>query len=249
MRLREALSRWPGPEVERFIDRHEPDYWLKCGYGPASTACHAHPILRSRRHPPLAFDVKSDAFRSLTELTLVTKDHPRLLALFAGACAAAGANITSAQISTTRDGLALDTLFLQQVFSDEEEVERAGKIARTIADILSGKRSIETLETLRKRLRPKTDAFSVPSDVILDNTASEELTVIEVHALDRPGLLFDLARGLSDLGLDIASAHIATFGEKAVDVFYVTGRDRKKVVSDEDKLTIRERLLGLLDAS
>ncbi|MFZ0569388.1 MAG: [protein-PII] uridylyltransferase [Rhodomicrobium sp.] len=248
VRLREALSRWPGPEVERFIDRHEPDYWLK--WDMDRQVQHAT-LIRSFEagDSPLAFDVKTDAFRSLTELTLVTKDHPRLLALFAGACAAAGANITSAQISTTRDGLALDTLYLQQVFSDEEEAERAGKIARTIANILSGKRSIETLETLRKRLRPKTDAFSVPSDVILDNTASEELTVIEVHALDRPGLLFDLARGLSDLGLDIASAHIATFGEKAVDVFYVTGRDRKKVVSDEDKLTIRERLLGLLDAS
>ena len=70
----------------------------------------------------------------------MTEDHPRLLALFSGACAAAGANITSAQISTTKDGIALDTLFLQRFFPEEEEIERAGKIARTIGDILSGKR-------------------------------------------------------------------------------------------------------------
>ena len=97
---------------------------------------------------------------------------------------------------------------------------------------------MDTLETLRKRVKPKTDAFTVPPDVILDNTASQELTVIEVQALDRPGLLFDLARGLSDLGLDISSAHIATFGEKAVDVFYVTcprqekGRQRRGQAHD-----------------
>ncbi len=247
VRLREALASWPDTEVERFSERHEPDYWLKTGVDRQMQ--HAT-LIRSFEagSSPVAFDVKTDAFRSLTELTLVTEDHPRLLALFAGACAAAGANIASAQISTTRDGLALDTLYLQRLFSDAEEAERAWKIARTIGDILSGKRSMDTLETLRKQLRPKTDAFTVPSDVILDNTASQELTVIEVHARDRPGLLFDLARGLSDLGLDIASAHIATFGEKAVDVFYVTGRDRKKVVSDDAKRIIRERLLGLLNA-
>ncbi len=72
--------------------------------------------------------------------------------------------------------------------------------------------------------------------------------MIEVHALDRPGLLFDLARGLSDLGLDISSAHIATFGEKAVDVFYVTDASKRKVVGDEAKRAIRESLLELLSA-
>ena len=61
-------------------------------------------------------------------------------------------------------------------------------------------------------------------------------------------LLFDLARGLSDLGLDIASAHIATFGEKAVDVFYVRDRFRKKLASGDAKRLIRKRLLALLDA-
>src|SRR5208283_1248496 len=122
--------------------RHEPDYWLRTDI--ERQVQHAN-LIRSfeASHPPVAFDVKSDAFRSLTELTLVTEDHPRLLALFAGACAAAGANIASAQISTTRDGLALDTLYLQRLFSDAEEAERAWKIARTIGDILSGKRSMD----------------------------------------------------------------------------------------------------------
>lgn len=85
-------------------------------------------------------------------------------------------------------------------------------------------------------------------DVILDNTASEEQTVIEIHAIDRPGLLFDLAREFGDLGLDISSAHIATFGEKAVDVFYVTDRTKKKLASREARMTVRERLCILLHA-
>ena len=112
---------------------------------------------------------------------------------------------------------------------------------------ITAKRAIETLETACTLQKSRLGAFSVTPDVIIDNTASQELTVIEVHALDRPGLLFALARGLSDLGLDIASAHIATFGEKAVDVFYVRNRSRKKVASGDFTQLIRERLLSFLD--
>jgi [protein-PII] uridylyltransferase len=243
VRFREAVPDWSAADAQRFVQRHETDYWLKTAID--AQLLHAN-LLRSfdGARPPVVFDVKSDEFRGLTELTLVTEDHPRLLALFAGACAAAGANITSAQISTTRDGIALDTLFLQRFYTDAEEIERAQKIARTIGDILSGKRSMDTLETVSKRVIPKTGAFTVVPDVILDNSASQEATVIEVHALDRPGLLFDLARSLSDLGLDIGSAHIATFGEKAVDVFYVTCGAKKKVASESDARVIRERLLA-----
>jgi [protein-PII] uridylyltransferase len=246
-RLRAALTDWPAAEVDRFVARHHPDYWLRTDI--ERQLQHAA-LIRSfeSERPPIAFAVKSDGFRALTELTLVTKDNPRLLMIFAGACAAAGANIASAQISTTRDGLALDTLLLQRSFSDDEEIERAQKIARAIGDILSGQRSISTLETLRKRTKPRLDAFTVPPNVVIDNAASLDLTVIEVQALDRPGLLFDLACGLSDLGLDIASAHIATFGEKAVDVFYVTDRDKKKVKDDYRKRFVREHLLKLLNS-
>jgi [protein-PII] uridylyltransferase len=246
VRLREALAAWPPDEVERFIERYEPDYWLRTDLD--RQVQHAR-LIRSFETDgqPVAYAIRSDAFRSLTELTLVTKDNPKLLMLFAGACAATGANIASAQISTTRDMLALDTVFLERIVpQDEEEIGRAKKIARVIGEILSGTRSLEGLEVIRSRIRPRLQAFTVPPDVILDNTASLDQTVVEVHALDRPGLLFDLARGLSDLGLDIGSAHIATFGEKAVDVFYVKDRLRQKVMNDEAKREIREHLLSVL---
>jgi [protein-PII] uridylyltransferase len=246
-RLRAALTSWPPVEVDRFVGRHRPDYWLRTD---TERQLQHATLIRSfeSERAPAAFAARSDEFRALTELTLVTKDNPKLLMVFAGACAAAGANIASAQISTTRDGLALDTLLLQRSFSDNEEVERAQKISRTIGDLLSGARPMSTLETLRKRTRPRLGAFTVPPDVVIDNSASLDQTVLEVQALDRPGLLFDLACGLSDLGLDIASAHIATFGEKAVDVFYVTDRDRMKVKDDNRKRFVRDHLIKLLNS-
>ena len=72
--------------------------------------------------------------------------------------------------------------------------------------------------------------------------------MIEINGLDRPGLLYDVTREISDLNLDIASAHIATFGEKAVDVFYVTDLTGKKITSSSRESIIRDRLTKALTA-
>ena len=75
----------------------------------------------------------------MTELTIVAPDHPRLLSIIAGACAGAGGNIVDAQIFTTTDGFALDTIFVSRAFDrDDDELRRAGRIARTIEQALRG---------------------------------------------------------------------------------------------------------------
>ena len=84
--------------------------------------------------------------------------------------------------------------------------------------------------------------------MVIDNTLSDALTVIEINGLDRPGLLYDVTREISDVNLDIASAHIATFGEKAVDVFYVTDLTGKRSRARAASSTIRERLTKALTA-
>jgi [protein-PII] uridylyltransferase len=101
---------------------------------------------------------------------------------------------------------------------------------------------------MRRKPKPRLSAFTVEPQVVIDNTLSDALTVIEVNGLDRPGLLYDVTREISDLNLDIASAHIATFGEKAVDVFYVTDLIGKKITSKTRESAIRERLLKALQA-
>ena len=70
--------------------------------------------------------------------------------------------------------------------------------------------------------------------------------LIEVAGRDRPGLLYELTSSLSDLSLDIGSAHITTFGEKAVDVFYVTDLTGKQIVSEMRQRAIKERLTKVL---
>ncbi|MGN6685081.1 MAG: ACT domain-containing protein, partial [Devosia sp.] len=85
--------------------------------------------------------------------------------------------------------------------------------------------------------------FSLPAEVTVSNSLSEKFTVIEVSGLDRTGLLHQLTRAISDLNLTIGSAHIGTYGEKAVDVFYVTDLMGHKIESKPRQRTIRDTLL------
>ena len=126
----------------------------------------------------------------VTELTVLAPNHPRLLAMFAGACAAAGANIVGAHVSTTRDGMALDTFLLQREFSEEtDEKRRAQRIGQTIERLLKGEVWFDTLLAKRREIKGRVKAFSVEPEVVIDNSTSEKLTMLEVSGLDRPGLL------------------------------------------------------------
>ena len=89
--------------------------------------------------PELSTDLHTDVFTAVSELTIFAPNHPRLLALFAGSCAAAGANIVGAHITTTRDGFALDTFLLAREFPDDEDEKRRGRrIGETIDRLLKG---------------------------------------------------------------------------------------------------------------
>ncbi|MEQ1715171.1 MAG: [protein-PII] uridylyltransferase [Hyphomicrobium sp.] len=244
--LKAAIPKWPSTDVDRFIERHYPNYWLRTDT--KTQIEHAELLLSAEMAgKKLATRVKTDAFTAITELTVFAPNHPRLLALFAGACASAGANIAGALITTTRDGFALDTFLLNREFpSDDDELRRAKRIGDTIDRLLQGK---ERLAILLQKKRPNAravEAFTVEPEVLINNALSERLTVIEVAGRDRPGLLYDLTSSLSDLSLDIASAHITTFGEKAVDVFYVTDLTGKQIDSEPRQQAIRERLIKVL---
>ena len=86
---------------------------------------------------------------------------------------------------------------------------------------------------IEKRAKPKRGAktFRIEPRAEIRNTLSNRFSVIEVSGLDRPGLLSEITGALSDLSLDIASAHITTFGEKVIDTFYVTDLTGQKIDS------------------
>ncbi|WP_407193522.1 [protein-PII] uridylyltransferase [Bradyrhizobium sp. STM 3566] len=219
--FRMAFAEWPADELDAYISRHYPAYWLKVEL--PRKIRHARFVRSSEQAGhKLAINVGFDEVRGVTELTIFAADHPWLLSIIAGACASAGANIVDAQIYTTTDGRALDTISISREYDrDEDEGRRATRIGEMIEDVLEGKLRLPEA-VARRTVRSKARPFVIEPEVTINNQWSDRYTVIEVSGLDRPGLLYELTTAISKLNLNIASAHVATFGERARDVFYVT---------------------------
>jgi len=241
-----ASENWPPAQIDQVMKRFYDDYWLR--YDVSRQVDHACLIAATdEAADKLSFHYTTDAFTAVTELTILAPNHARLLSLFAGACAAAGANIVGAHVTSTRDGFALDTFLLQrELQSDEDEMRRAERIAQIIRRVLRGEVFLQRMLAKRRPAEHRLGAFSVEPEVMINNTLSDDFTVIEVVGLDRPGLLYDVTNALSDLNLDISSAHITTFGEKAVDSFYVTDLIGNKITAPARRQAITLRLLSVL---
>jgi [protein-PII] uridylyltransferase len=242
--FREAFKDWPPEKLEAYIAKHYPAYWLKVDL--PHKIEHAKFVRAAEdAGKSLATAIAFDG-GAVTALTVLAPDHPWLLAIIAGACAMAGANIVDAQIYTTTDGRALDTISVSREFDrDEDEERRANRIADSIEKALRGE--LRLPDVVAKRLAPKgrIKAFALEPTVTINNQWSHRYTMVEVTGLDRTGLLYELTTTLSKLNLNIASAHVATFGERVVDVFYVTDLMGAQITSPTRQAAIKRALIAL----
>ena len=236
---------WPAERVDSHIAHLYPAYWLKVDLPhKIEHADLVHAAKETGKN--LATAIRFDTERAVTELTVLAPDHPWLLSIIAGACAMAGGNIVDAQIFTTTDGQALDTISLSREFDrDEDEQRRAGRIAESIEKALRGELRLPDVVAKRTPPKGRIKAFAVEPNVDINNQWSHRYTMIEVTGLDRPGLLYELTATLSKLNLNIASAHVATFGERAVDVFYVTDLMGAQITSATRQAAVKRALIAL----
>ena len=176
--------------------------------------------------PSIAAEDEVD--RGATRISVFTPDREGLFFRICAGLASAGASIIDARIHTTRDGMALDNLLVQ----DSQ--------GRTYADKRLRSRLVRSVESALTREQPpelpagpgagdKAAAFHVAASVAIAERASSRTTVVEVNAFDRPGLLARLALAIHECGQQLHSAHVATYGERAVDVFYLSSNKGQKL--------------------
>jgi [protein-PII] uridylyltransferase len=187
--------------------------------------------------------VEEDGF---DRLYVGTRDRPRLFGALCGALAAEGLDIVAAQAFTRKDGLVLDRFALIPDTGVHPPAERWHAVEKTIERVLAGEDPDPLIEARARRVAsegPPSGGRKPPVRVRISNKTSAQTTVVDVTAPDRAGLLHDLATALSDAGLDIRLAKIATKGDRAVDVFYVTTAEGEKVTGAAALARIR-RLVG-----
>ena len=245
-RLREELSDWTDEEFKSYCARFYDPYWS--ALNDENHARNARLIFAAEKQDePLTINIHVDEFQSISELTIYAQDHPGLFARMTGAIAVSGASIQDAKVFTTKDGMALDSFWIQEadgeLFKDTHRIERLKKtIARTLAGELLPRKELTALSSRSHKM----DAFAIEPRVLIDNKASNRYTLIEVNGLDRPTFLYLLSQALVDLKLSIGSAHIATFGERAVTVFFVCDLFGHKVHNENKLKKIREKLMEAL---
>lgn len=248
--LRAELTRlgWTSEDIDTHLVRGYPSYWTT--YDTPIHLRHARLVREAEAvRAPLTVEPRVDTQRAVTEITVYTGDHPGLFSQIAGAMAISGANIVDAKIITLANGMALDTFCIQD--SDGGAFDSPAKLAKLsacIEQVLSGRMRLDRELANRKgKLPSRAHVFKVPPRALVDNKPSRAHTVIEVNGRDRPGLLYDITNAMTNLGLQISSAHISTYGERVVDVFYVKDVFGHKVEHDRKLEQIRASLLKALE--
>jgi [protein-PII] uridylyltransferase len=224
--LRDALG-WDAKSFATHVRRLAEPYWV------------AEPV------DVLAIDAQIYPERGATLVSIYAADHPGLFYRIAGAIHLAGGNIIDARIHTTRDGMAIDNFLVQdpvgRPFDDQQQLAR---LQRGIEDALANRGKLADRLIARPLPRHRAEAFTIEPNVLIDNRASNRFTVVEVNARDRPALLNQLAHALFQSKVTVHSAHVATYGERAVDIFYLTDLTGDRIDNPGRLKALERRLLA-----
>ncbi|HEX4292535.1 MAG TPA: [protein-PII] uridylyltransferase [Rhizomicrobium sp.] len=244
--LAERIADLPAAARERALTRHYDNYWL--AFDAAAHERHARLMTRAGETGELvALAAESNDFRAVTEIVIATPDHPGLFSQLAGAVSVSAGSVVDAKVFTTTDGFALDVFSVQDAdggpFGDAARVERLREaIVRTLTGEMAPRAHFA-----RRRQRRRNSAFRVRPRIHFDNDASTTATVVEMEGLDRAGLLYEVTRALFESGLSISSAIVSTYGERAMDVFYVRDGFGHKIVHPARLKSVEERLVRALE--
>ncbi|SDO44493.1 [protein-PII] uridylyltransferase [Desulforhopalus singaporensis] len=180
------------------------------------------------------------------QLLVMTVDRPGLLAKICGVMTLNNLTVAKAQIFTWYDSTVVDVLNVQPT----DGLGFAEKDWQSINEQLD--RAVEHRMGLSHRLYSKLASGyggaprpggQVSTKVVIDNNSSENYSVIEVYAPDRPAQLYYITQSLADFGINIHKAYIATEVEQLIDAFYVLDTNGRKLLDEELKEEITQGVL------
>ena len=189
------------------------------------------------------------------EITFCTQDKPYRLSELCGVLAVNDFTILNAFAFTRKDGKVVDVFVTQPVdrgdlMTPEETLLRIEHLRADLKAVFAGTLDLGAATRRHAQRWRRVTKSSIPmaTQVKFENDTSDEYTIIDVFAADRPGLLYTITRTLSALGLSIARAKISTEATRAIDSFYVRAADGKKLTEAEKLSEIRLKLEAAIAA-
>ena len=220
----------------------EPEYFLR--HSADEIAWHTRAVLEADTTPLVR--VRQETARGSTEIFVYTDDHPHLFALTTTALTQLGLDIVDARIITTRNGKTLDTyLVLEDPGLPVDGDMRMDEIAQTLTRRLANPDRPPTavVRDTPRRLRH----FNVPTRIEFGEKLYFNRTVLAITTGDRPGLLSRIGTTLTRCGIRVHNAKIATAGEQADDVFYITDLEDRPVTDSARQAEIEKALREALE--
>ncbi len=194
-----------------------------------------HLKLFSKISPSHKFNFLASAHKEedYYEITICGYDKKSIFSEITGVLSFFDFNIMTADINTRKDGLFIDAFFINHLYKNIDNNIDWHKLRNTFFNVFNGRASLNDM--FRKKMESeklyKKSAPRVSNSVEIYNSLSDEFTVIEIQALDRKGLLYDIGRIFNRFGINIFTSKITTEGNKAYDTFYIKGEDGKKIKS------------------
>jgi len=216
-------------EVKKFWSKLKADYFLR--YSPEQIAWHSEHIIEHNIVKPLVL-ISPKPYRGGTEIFIYTKSSLNIFARIVTSIDAKRLSIHDAKIITSKKGYTLNTfVVLDQQNKPISDSYRALDIAQALTNSL-----MMGTPTIKSKPAPAyIDNFKVPTKVSFIETSTDKNTLLEIIALDHPGLLAKFARIFQQNKLNIHSAKITTFGEKAEDVFTVSNTDNLALTLEQQE--------------
>ncbi len=231
--------------VEKYILRFDDYYWSRVE---SNTQIDNANLIFSANKNNISVMVKFDEKTKINEINIYAKDNKGFFARACGAIALCGGSIVRAIITTTNDGMVVDNFLIHSnAYVEKNNIKENENMKKRILKKLEGAESInEMLKELAPRIKKRTDVFKVKEEIKFDNKSSKSHTILEIVARDKIGLLCAIAQTLYNLNISISSASISTFGEQAMDVFYIRDNAYKKITSTVKMKTIKAMLVRTL---
>ncbi len=171
-----------------------------------------------------------------TQVLVWGPDRPKLFAHLTATLAGANTKALAAYAYALLDGRILDEFHITD--ANDSAVSEAGQLDRLkqrLEEVLAGK----VPDAIKRPANPDVLMQALPVQVRHLEAAAKSITAIEVVAADRKGLLADIAEAIADTNFNVHGANIATFGEKAVDVFFVTDGAGNKLTDAQTDVLVR----------
>lgn len=232
-----------GQQIDAFWNRMSGDYFAR--FKPAQLAWHASVILKSELvdENDLTIDISDTTSLAGTEMLVYGKNRPALFAQVASVLDSRNCSIHDAQIMVTDDGYVFDSFIILE--QDGSKISSPSRIA-SLKSAVATQLFKPTREHKNKRKMSRQMKQLDVKTKVRFYSSQPEITLMELEALDVPGLLAKVGHLFIELGLSLHMAKISTIGERAEDLFIISNAQESALTQDQ-QVELKKRLTQMLD--